>query len=60
MGCYENVLRRYCDMKINKTIALNGLSAAFATASFVVNLLLNKAQNEAIAKRAAKIVRRRH
>lgn len=47
-------------MKIDKTIALNGLSAVFGTASFVVNLLLNKAQNEAIAKRAAEIVRRRH
>lgn len=47
-------------MKIDKTTALNGLSAAFGTASFVVNLLLNKAQNEVIAKRAAEIVRRRH
>ena len=47
-------------MKIDKNIALNGLSAVFGTASFVVNLLLNKAQNEAIAKRAAEIVRRRH
>ena len=47
-------------MKIDKTIALNGLSAVFGTASFEENLLLNKAKNEAIAKRAAEIVRRRN
>lgn len=47
-------------MKIDKSIALKGLSAVFGTASFVVNILLNKEQNEMIAKRAADIVKRRH